>query len=433
MPSPKPRIDDRHPWDEYSDQPRIITDRAYKKRMKRKHVTEYLLTFLTSCIIFPVALFAWLFNRKTEAPSEHFFSLCVNLDKGEGQFALIEELGCDAIQVRFFLSDMDRLNEYYAFIEKIAAKQVLMVIVQDKAHIDDPQLLSQDIALVFKAFEPLVQQFQIGTTINRSKWGFFSVAEYLNFYQRVQSVRDQQFPNLQLLGPAVIDFEYPYLIRALFNGFKLRFDQIGALLYVDRRGAPENPQMKVFDTLNKITLLHSIARLSSKASSKLQLTEANWPLQKTAPWAPTSETECVSESDYANYLLRYHLQALASQRVESVHWHQLLAPGYGLVDTREGLRKREAFYVYQTMLRMLAKVEVQSYQKQGELYQLNCHKRESGQAVQVIWANGTELPLVAYAKKQDISLKGKQLLDKVENPIDIASATVSDSPIYIVG
>jgi len=434
LPAPKPSSeDDLHLWDHYSDQPRIITDRAYKKRMKRKHLKDYLLTFLTSCLVFPLALIAWLFNRKVEPSSAHFFSLCVNLDKGEEQYALVDELGCKSLQVRFFLSEMDRIDEYYQFVAGFGEKEVLLVVIQDRQHIGDHQLLAKDIARVFDVFSPLVNQFQIGTTINRSKWGFFSVAEYLQFYQVVQKVRDQQFQGVKLLGPSVIDFEYPYLIRALFNGFKLKFDKVAALLYVDRRGAPENPQMKVFDTFNKITLLHSIARLSPKTSSKLLLTEANWPLSNTAPWAPTSETECVSESDYANFLLRYHLQAMATQRVESVHWHQLIAPGYGLVDSREGLRKREAFLVYKTMLDVLGDVVVKNYQKQGEVYQLACKDRQSDRDVIVLWSNEVELPLEKYLKQENISVENKQFMDKSAVTLSFETAKVSDSPIYIMG
>jgi hypothetical protein len=424
--------DRQHPWDPYSDQPYIIRDKAYKKRMKRKHLKDYLFTLLTSCLIFPIAIVTWLLNRKTEEEGRHFFSLCVNLDKGEEQYKLVEELGCESLQVRFFLSDMDRIDEYCRFIEGFNGKDVLLLVVQSREHINDPKLLAEDINTVFAKFSPLVQQYQIGTTINRSKWGFFSVAEYLRFYQVVQTVRDENFSQLRLLGPSVIDFEYPYLIRALFNGFNVRFDKIAALLYVDRRGAPENTQMGVFDTLNKIGLLHSIARLSRKTSSRLLLTEANWPLEKTAPWAPTSETECVSESDYANFMLRYYLQALASKRVESVYWHQLIAPGYGLVDSREGLRKRDAFQVFKTMIALLENVEVRRYLKQGNVHELSCFDRVLAKDVLVLWCNETELSLPEYLCRSGIDIAERQVVDKLGVILEAPQVNISDSPIYLI-
>lgn len=424
-------IGEQHPWDPYSDQPRIIEDKVYKKQMKRRHLKDYLLTFLTSCLIFPIALIAWLFNRKTEPLNRDFFSLCVNLDKGDEQYQLVEELGCHSVQIRFFLSEMDQLDEYYRFVEGFKGKKILLVVVQSRKHIDDPELLANDINRVFEKFSPCVQQFQIGTTINRSKWGFFSVAEYLGFYKVVQSVRDQSFSQLCLLGPSVIDFEYPYLIRALFNGFKVRFDKLSALLYVDRRGAPENPQMLVFDTHNKIGLLHSIARISRQSSSKILLTEANWPLKNTAPWAPTSETECVSEEDYANFMLRYFLQAMASKRVESVYWHQLVANGYGLVDSREGLRKREAFYVFKTMLSMLGDADVQGYRQQDGVYELRCFDRVKQREVLVLWGSVSQVSLMSYGAMRKINLEDRQVLDKSGNVLSV-DADISDSPIYII-
>lgn len=424
-------IGEQHPWDPYSDQPYIIKDKAYKKQMKRRQVKDYLLTFLASCLILPIAAIACLFNRKTEPLDRGFFSLCVNLDKGDEQYKLVEELGCQSLQVRFFLSEMERLDEYYDFVEGFAGKQIMLVVVQGRAHIDAPELLAKDIYRVFEKFSPIVQQYQIGTTINRSKWGFFSVAEYLRFYQVIQKVRDQNFTQLNLLGPSVIDFEYPYVVRALFNGFGVHFDKLSTLLYVDRRGAPENPQMLVFDTHNKITLLHSIARLSRQSSSKLLLTEANWPLENTAPWAPTSETECVSEADYANFMLRYFLQAMASQRVEAVYWHQLIANGYGLVDSREGLRKREAFYVFKTMLTLLGDVDVREYRKQHGVYELSCFDRAKQSEVLVLWCNNSQVELLNYASKRQLNLEHRTIMDKSANELN-ADAVVSDSPIYII-
>jgi hypothetical protein len=52
-------------------------------------------------------------------------------------------------------------------------------------------------------------------------------------------------------------------------------------------------------------------------------------------------------------MLRYYLLAFASQQVDSVSWHQLIAPGYGLIDNRDGIKKREAFYTYKYMYQTL--------------------------------------------------------------------------------
>jgi hypothetical protein len=52
----------------------------------------------------------------------------------------------------------------------------------------------------------------------------------------------------------------------------------------------------------------------------------------------------------------YHDIALKTGKIERIYWHQLIAPGYGLVDNREGnVRKTKAFEAYKRM------VNVKSY------------------------------------------------------------------------
>jgi hypothetical protein len=154
------------------------------------------------------------------------------------------------------------------------------------------------------------------------------------------------------MGSGVIDFEMHYTVATLFNFCRCKYDAIAALLYVDRRGAPENTQLG-FNLTDKIALLSTMVWLSPKTKQQLHITEVNWPISNTAPYAPTSEYECVSESEYSDYMLRYYLLTFATQQVDSVSWHQLIAPGYGLVDNRNGLKKRDAFDVYKYMFQTL--------------------------------------------------------------------------------
>jgi hypothetical protein len=131
----------------------------------------------------------------------------------------------------------------------------------------------------------------------------------------------------------------------------VKYDKFSSLLYVDRRGAPNNTQMGIFDTKNKINMLYALVKLSTKTAKDIYITEVNWPLSNTKPHAPTSELECVSESDYTQYMLSYHNTAINTGKIERVYWHQLIAAGYGLVDDRDGkIRKTEAFESYKRMI-----------------------------------------------------------------------------------
>ena len=345
-------------WDTYSDQPALLKDKAYKKQQRRQQIGAYIKLLLTAMLMFPVTLLVmpWLRAQPQKTHQADFYGMGVELDKGEAQFALLQELGVQHVLVRMPLWEMARLDDYVVFIRRLHEQglTVFVNVLQDREHIEDLMLLKQDLTQIFQALEPYAQEFQIGNAINRAKWGFFSVDEYLRFYQAVQQLSDKSFTQLKLIGPAVIDFEYHHTIRALFNFCSIRYDRLSSLLYVDRRGAPQHKQMRFFDTRQKIKLLYAMAWLSRKVLQKqFYVTEVNWPLQNTAPYAPTSEKECVSPQDYAKFMRDYHAIALQTGMVERVYWHQLIAPGYGLVDNREGeLKKYPAFDAYRKMVRI---------------------------------------------------------------------------------
>lgn len=340
-------------WDKYSDQPQVIKDRAFKKAMKKKHLKDYIKLFFTSLFILPFAsLLMKFFRGNCETSNQDFIGLGVNLDKDDGkntQQELVEELGVKNLIIRVPLWDIKNLDLYVKFAKSFnqnSKKNILINIMQDRNNIEDHEFLKENLELIFTKFKDISDEFQIATTINRTKWGFFSVKEYMDFYLVAQNIKEQKFPNIKLLGPSVIDFEYYYNARAMFNLKKIKYDITSALLYVDRRGSPKNSQYGFFDLKNKIHLLYSLVKLSPKAlSNDIYITEVNWPIKDTAPYAPTSEKECVSCEDYTKYMLEYFEIVKRSKKVKRVYWHQLVAPGYGLVDNRDGkIVKYPQFY-----------------------------------------------------------------------------------------
>ena len=342
-------------WDNYSDQPHVIKDKTYKKQMKKKHMFDYIKLGITSAFVFPFATLAMKLFKPSIPKGSDIFGMGVNLDKGDVQVELIEELVVKNLLIRLPLSDIQNIQKYYDFTLKFIQngnKHIVINILQDREHIDDFELLQKDISIIFNTFKTITNEFQIGNAINRTKWGFFSIGEYLKFYKCVQDIRDSSFKNIKLIGPSVIDFEYYYTIRALFNGYDVSFDKLSSLLYVDRRGSPYNTQMGIFDTSNKIDLLYAMTRLSPKTKSDdIYITEVNWPLSNTAPYAPTSEKECVGYDEYARYMVEYYDIARKSGKISKVFWHQLIAPGYGLVDNRDGkIIKTKAFYEFKKMV-----------------------------------------------------------------------------------
>lgn len=359
-------------WDHYSDQPAIIKDKALKRAMRRDALPSLIKTFLIALITLPLAFLLMPFIGRRTISGEDFFGIGVNLDKEPNTTPyLLDELNVKKLLIRIPLWEVDRLHEYVTFIRSLNAKHITVSLLQDREHITSPSLSKDHFTQIFEALNGLCDTYVIGSTINRAKWGFFSVNEYLDFYAVAYGLKKSRFPHLKFIGSNVIDFEFHFTAHTLFNLARIRFDAIGSLLYVDRRGEPENTQMGL-NLLDKINLLYSLIRLSPKTANELIITETNWPIQNTAPYAPTSEFECVSEEEYASFMVRYYLLAFASQKVNCVYWHQLIAPGYGLIDNREGIRKRSAFVAYKTMLTHLSDARFVRFSHRSDEYLLIC-------------------------------------------------------------
>ncbi|MGB3961057.1 MAG: glycosyl hydrolase [Sulfurimonas sp.] len=344
-------------WDDFSDQPYQLKDKEYKRKMRSHELFSLIKTFCIALVMLPVSLVMMPFVRRKSIDSKSFFSMGVDFEREpKRSIELLDELGVERILLRLKLWEMEKLESLKAFILANPQRKIILKIIQDTEHIQDLELCKKDMQTIFGSLENLVDIYEIGTTINRAKWGFFSVDQYLRFYQVAYALQQNEFQNIKLIGSGVIDFEYHFTTHTLFNLGKYRFDGTSSLLYVDRRGAPENLQMG-FDLSDKIAWLSTMVWLSPKSAHALHITETNWPLSNTKPYAPTSEHECVSEELYADFMLRYHLLAFASQQVDTLSWHQLIAPGYGLIDNRDGIVKRKAFATYKFMLQNLKEAQ----------------------------------------------------------------------------
>ncbi len=419
-------------WDHYSDQPEVIRDKAFKKKIYRQTRWASIKLLASNIVVFPIAFLAyWLFPVKKSPISVcDFFGMSINLDKNPQQTkAFIDDLQVENLLIRMPLSDIDNLQSYLDFASQYKDKKLLINILQDRQHIEDLTLLKQSLDNIFSAFSPLTQHFQIGNAINRKKWAFFSMDEYLRFYQVAYQLKKQKYPDLTLLGSSVIDFEYYFTIRTLFNLHKVYFDQCSSLLYVDRRGAPENTQMGL-NLTKKLHFLQMILRLSPKSGTDILITETNWPISHTAPYAPTSEKECVSLDDHANYLVRYYLLALASGVVKTVYWHQLIAPGYGLIDNRQDkLLKYPAYYAFKTLLSILKDTEFLALKITGKQYKISFQKLKTNpsesadQIIDIYW--GLE-PFVIQTDGRTIIQR-----DGVELPYT-KELQVNSSPVYLI-
>jgi len=407
-------------WDNYSDQPYQLKDKNYKKNVRKRELFSLIRTFITALFILPFSLIMIPFTKRKKINSSTFFCLGVDYQREPKlTIELLKELEVERILVRLKLWEMQTLDELKDFILACEGKKVTLKILQDREHIEDLELLKKDLRTIFTTLNRHVTIFEIGSTINRAKWGFFSVDDYSRFYKTAYDLKEDEFPHVKLIGSGVIDFEYHFTAHTLFNFFRYHYDGVSSLLYVDRRGAPENIQMG-FNLSDKIALLSTMVWLSPKTKNVLHITETNWPISGTAPYAPTSEKECVNEELYADYMLRYYLLAFASQQVDSLSWHQLIAPGYGLIDNRETIKKRSAFHTYKTMLKHLKNAQFLRMDIKRSYYILQC--LTENKLLQIHWSlKPTKLKNEDYFEV--FSRDGKSIKEDI--------LKVNSSPLYI--
>ena len=412
-------------WDKYSDQPAVIKDKAFKRHIYKNIRWDFFKMLLTNLLVYPVAyIFYLLFSaKKISVNTTEFFGLSINLDKNPKETrALVDDLQVGNVLIRMPLHDIENIQEYISFAEQYKDKNLLINILQDRRHVEDLSLLKDSFKSIFEGFNHLTNRFQIANAINRKKWAIFSMDEYLQFFKVAYDLKQNRYPKLILLGASVIDFEYYFTVRTLFNIKKIRFDQCSSLLYVDRRGAPENTQMGL-DLQSKLLFLQAMLQLSPKIKTpEIVITETNWPITKTAPYAPTSENDCVSLDDHASFLVRYYLLALATGVVKNVYWHQLIAPGYGLIDNRDGkLVKYPAYHAFKVMLTHLQGANFIDLKVNSGLYRASFTK--DGKVIEVLWS----------LQKMEFNTENKKIVLRDGDEVSGDSIEIGRSPVYLFG
>jgi len=269
----------------------------------------------------------------------------------EGQIRDIDALGVGPVLLRLHPWEKDH-GEEQRLAEALVAggHELAFVIPQNRDLVRDRERWRASVAELAARFRPYGRHFQIGQAINRSKWGIWTHGEYVDLYLAATEIL-HKVEGVEVLGPSVIDFEFQALLALVNRGTPgLRFDIVSSLLYVDRRGAPENRQMGL-DTVDKVILLRAIAEIGRNSSERCWITEVNWPLWE-GPHSPAGKTVSVGEEEQADYLVRYYLLALGTGFVERVFWWRLIARGYGLVapSSDGSLRRRPSWHALRTLI-----------------------------------------------------------------------------------
>ena len=427
-------------WDENSAQAMIVLHRKAKKSLRRKR--DNLKLLLHNLIMLPRIWFGYkrLIRTAYKKPITltNRIGIALHPEYWPQENELLLELSCIPVLIRFYCHEA--APQWQASIELIQELRhrnirVMVALVQNRNAVIDSSSWQSFLDAIIPQVHDLVDWIEVGHASNRVKWGIWNAKEYANLLHAVY-VYKKTYPKLRLIGPAVIDFEWYKIIDILKTLPKrIKLQALSQHLYVDRRGAPENFQGK-FSSIEKCALAKAIAISSGQCEPHFIISEFNWPIKETGVYSPIGspymapewfrDNPGVTETEYAEYLIRYLTIALCSGFVEQAVIWRLSAHGYGLVDDRDGFRKRAAFFALQTYLQLLGDakfISKRASQAGDYLFEF----QTSSATITLAWTTQMEKVItIAGPAECCIDLYGQPLQQSGPH------VTLSASPIYTI-
>ena len=345
-----------HPdwWDPYSCQPYKLAAED-KPRLSAHNLWEYAKVLGTAIAVSPVLIARYLTLAKSTPPvMQDMAGLSINADPQwrTAHQEMVQEIGVRNLLIRVPVWDMEDLEDTIRYMDGFADCEFTVNILQSRNSVLDPLKWKQQVREILNQMSHKTRTFQVGNAVNRSKWGCRHSGQALKLFELADEARQESGTGAKLLMSSVIDFEPLVTTRTLLNRAAYNSDGCAAQLYVNRRGSPLGKQYGFFNLERKLRLIKSILKLSPTTTDRLLITETNWPLLDTRPYTPNSghPRSTVDEQTQAEYLTSYFKIARETGWVERVYWWQLINPGYGLVDHREGtLRKMPSFHAFKSL------------------------------------------------------------------------------------
>lgn len=424
-------------WDEKSAQPMISLVR--KEKQKERNLRHMLSMFWQGICALPEIYIVYRKLLKNSYAKSIALSNRIGVamhphsEYIEAELKLLEKLGNPPVLIRFCHHETE--TDWHRGIELVErlhqqGTEVMLAILQDRRAILYPESWTNFLNLIVRRLVDKTSFIEITHASNRLKWGIWNSREYRHLLQPALDLK-KDFPSLKITGPACIDFEYFPVIAALGalpSGVKL--DALSHLLYVDRRGAPENKQ-GYFSTLEKSALLKALARQSPHIQDRVIISEVNWPVQHSGIWSPIGcpyetpnwrrDQPGENDSNYANYMLRFLAITLCSGHIEQVFWWRLSAHGYGLVDDLNNFTPRPAFNALAFFLRTLGKAEfIRKWDSPGDVFILEF--KTDSRTIWMVWA--------LQESEHQPDLRFSQALDREGKAV--TKVKLSGSPLYLL-
>lgn len=421
-------------WNPYADQPHNVAPKSARRRHHLRHAASYVEIAAQNLgrAVPILRRFARTWRSMYTAPVvlRSAFACAVSEagPRNEEVVSLLRETGVGATLIRVPSWERDDLGRHERFARALrdAGFETTVALLQRRDDVLDPAGWRSFLEEVCARFAGLAPAIEVGHAWNRTKWGVWDHREYLRLAEPAFELAPRR--GFRLIGPAVIDFEfhlYPVTLP------KLPFDMVSSLLYVDRTGAPENTQFG-WSATRKLALLRAVVdacRPGPRAG--LWITEVNWPLAGTGSWSPAAGRPNVSEEEQADFLVRYYVLVLASGLADRVFWWQLIAPGYGLMDSRATpWRRRPSFAAFRTLAARLDGAAFIGAKGDARKDNVRCFLfRRGGESFAVAWATrGTAEVEFDGPIKRIIGRDGEDEAARA----GVSRITVDGSPRYVV-
>ena len=393
----------------------------------------------------------------------NFIGICVasNEDPAIDAYIIgqLETLGINNVRLDFSYQDLSNFNE--RFLQKLIAEEFNVTLhlfppYDAATNMGDPA--EQEnwrgfLADVLDHYGAMVEQVEIGNTVNRKRWAGYTLNGFFTAWQIAHTeVRSR---NIKLLGPNIQDFEPIYNIGILnvLQENNLLPDVHTDNLFVERVSEPERFDHRIlkykWSRLFKYNLIKK-ARILQKIGQAAGVSQTS---SSAAFWAIYRINRLLvnGEQKQADYLTRYFTLLAASGSLQQANWGSFICNREGLIN--DGLTNAEypdleriahyqsadgmlnqyerypSFYAMQSVVKYLSGAHYQSAISTAQGLEIHQFQHTQMQ-FHIAWTINGKVAYLADIYSEN-TLKNAKITHHAGNIVENNAELVCESPIYL--